>query len=137
MNHPCTARGTTSLAKTRGVRLGWMAVLIMSFVSVSLGGTFVAFGPEDYIRAKGKPAPLSTRFTVLNPNTNYTLHINDGGLKGEFARVSSTVIKLNGVEIVGPSDFNQKVTVIERPTTVLSINALDVELRSGPEDTSV
>ncbi len=112
-------------------------MLIMSFVSVSLGGTFVAFGPEDFVRDQGKPVMVTTSFTILSPNTNYTLHINDGGLNGEYARVSSAVIKLNGVEIVGPSDFNQKVTVIERPVTLLSINALDVELRSGPEDTSV
>jgi len=67
MTHLCKARGTTSLARTRGVRLGSMAVLIMSFVSMSLGGTFVAFGPEDYVRDRGRPVTVTTSFTILNP----------------------------------------------------------------------
>ena len=68
-----------SVAKVAGVRLVLIAALILSSASVSLGGTFVAFGPENYTRDTGQPVAVTTSFTILNPDTNYTLLINNGG----------------------------------------------------------
>jgi hypothetical protein len=71
--------------------------------------------------------------TVFNPNTTYVLQIHNGGLTdGEFEKVSSSVISLNGVQIVGPNEFNQKVTLIEKPITLAAVNDLSIELRGKP-----
>src|SRR5262249_2348763 len=39
-------------------------------------------------------------------------------------------ILLNGVQVAGPSDFNQTVTVINKPLTLVRTNTVSVELRS-------
>jgi len=106
--------------------------LIMACTSVSFAGTFVAFGPENFVRATGKPLPVTTHFTILNPNTAFTLRLDNGGLHGTLGRVSSAVITLNGVEVARPSDFNQKVARIEKPVKLALRNDLVVELRGQP-----
>ena len=96
-------------------------------------GTFVAFGPEDYIRSTKKPVFATDSFSVLNPHTSYTLHVYNGGQNNQSTdRVSSAVIKLNGAEVVSPSEFSQQVSHIEKPITLLKDNELAVEMRSGP-----
>jgi hypothetical protein len=107
-------------------------VLLLAYASASFGGTFVALQPANFVRDTGNPVAVTTSFTVLNPNTAYTLHIDNGGAQGEFARVSSAVILLNGVQVAGPSDFNKNVTVIEKPLTLVRTNTVSVELRSQP-----
>ena len=83
-----------------------LATLSLIFPSFSHAGTFVAFGPQNYTRGTGKPVPITSTFTVLNPNTGYTIRINNGGLTGsEFKKVSSAVITLNGIRIIGPKAF--------------------------------
>jgi hypothetical protein len=107
-------------------------LLLVPFSFVSLGDTFAVFGPEDFIRGTGKPVAQTRTFSVFNPQCAATLRIDNGGLHGQYARVSSAVITLNGVQVVGPSDFNQNVAVIEKPVTLASDNELVVELRSKP-----
>jgi hypothetical protein len=53
-------------------------------------------------------------------------------LNGEFLKVTSAVITLNGVVIIGPNEFNPHVTIIEKPVTLASSNTLTVELRGKP-----
>ena len=102
-------------------------------VSPSLAGTFVAFGPQSYTRATGDPVTVTKTFVVLNPNTTYTLQINNGGLMdGQFDLVSSSLFTLNGIQIVGPNEFSQKVTVLQKPITLSAQNQLDVQVRGKP-----
>lgn len=109
-----------------------ITALSLALPSFSLAGTFTAFGPQTFQRETGPPVTVSKTFTVLNPNTTYTLRINNGGLNADFARVSSAVITLNGVQVVGPNEFNQSVAVIEKPITLAAANTLAAELRSQP-----
>lgn len=132
MQHRSKAHTRGAAVRVAGMYVGVVAALLMAWVAVSWGGTFVAFGPESFVRSTGQPSPVTRNFSVLNPRTTYTLHINNGGLQGEFARVSSAVITLNGVQIAGPNDFNQTVTMIDKPVTLLSTNTLALELRSQP-----
>ena len=89
-------------------RLGLIAWLILSFASVSLAGTFVAFDPENFIRGKGAPVTVTKSFSVLNSNTEYTLLNHNGGLEDEdFEKVSSSIIALNGVQFVGPNEIGE------------------------------
>jgi hypothetical protein len=100
---------------------------------VASAGTFVAFGPETYLRGTGNPVTVTKTFSVFNPNTLYTLRIGNGGLvDGEFERVSSSVFVLNGVQIVGPDEFNQRVATIEKRIILSQTNQLSVEVRGKP-----
>jgi hypothetical protein len=106
-----------------------LLVILLAFVSEVRAAPFTAFGPENYA---GKGETTKT-FSILNPAAAYTLHIDNGGASGQYAKVSSGVITLNGTQVVKPSDFNQTVTVIEKPLTLLENNTLAVDLRSNPD----
>ncbi|MGH7831720.1 MAG: hypothetical protein ACREP8_16260, partial [Candidatus Binatia bacterium] len=109
------------------------AAVLISLPSAAFSGNFVAFGPQSYTRGSGSPVTVTNSFAVLNPNTTYTLKIYNSGLTdGEFEKVSSSVISLNGVQIAGPNEFNQKVALIEKPVVLAANNQLSVELRGKP-----
>jgi len=93
---------------------------------------FVAFGPQTYTRAHGRPVSISSDFTILDPTAPYWIRIANGGLREEFGRVSSAVILLNGQVVVGASSFNRNVESIEEKVTLLPQNTLTVELRGAP-----
>jgi uncharacterized protein YjdB len=61
----------------------------------------------------------------------YTIHIVNGQADGT-KRISSATIKLNGVQVAGPSDFGQNVAVIDRPVALHTNNTLEVRLTSAP-----
>jgi hypothetical protein len=114
-----------------------VAILVISFFFLLplpvLAGTFTAFGPQNYVRETGDPVTVIKSFTVLNPNTTYTLEIHNGGLvDSEFEKVSSSVFVLNGVQIVGPDEFNQNVTLVEKSVSLAASNELSVEVRGKP-----
>jgi hypothetical protein len=96
-------------------------------------GDFTVFGPQNYTRGSGSPETVVYNFSVLNPNTEYTLKIYNGGLEDDqFELVSSSEFFLNGVEIVSPSEFNQNVNYLEKQVSVNTANQLSVELRGKP-----
>ncbi len=96
-------------------------------------GEFTAFGPITHQRGQGTPITETTTFTVKDPTAPYIIRINNGGLTdGEFEKVSSSIFILNGVQIVGPNEFNQNVSIIEKPVTLSSTNMLSVEVRGKP-----
>ncbi len=84
-----------------------------------------AFGPSTYAQQTGNPEVITATFSVLNVNTQYTMHIDNSG-------VASAVILVNGTEVFGPSDFNPGVATLDRPITLAASNTLSVELRSKP-----
>ena len=120
--------------KRRGgvIQLAVAALLAVAFPWASWAGEFNAFGPENFVRDKGKPFLEVHTFTILNPNTQYTLWIDNGGANGELKKVSSATVWLNGVQIVGPNRFNQTVSEIVLPVMLSTQNQLVVELRSKP-----
>ncbi len=112
-----------------------LLLLLAFYVGIGSGfaGTFNAFGPKTHPRETGDPVTVVDQFSVLNPSAQYTLRIHNGGLvDGEFEKVSSSVIKLNGVQIVGPDEFNQNVSFLEKPVSLLANNELSVEVRGKP-----
>jgi hypothetical protein len=86
---------------------------------------------ETFYRHAGAPALTTTEFDVANPGGGFVLTIINGDRAGTN-RVSSAVIKLNGVEVAGPKDFSQQVGKIVRQVSVLAQNVLEVELRGAP-----
>jgi hypothetical protein len=52
------------------------ALLATIFLSIGRGDTFVAFGPENFVRGTGAPVDVIRNCSVRNPDTtrhNYTL----------------------------------------------------------------
>ena len=117
--------------KRRVVSTITFAVVLLVVSSFAYAGTFIARAPESFAREAGKPETFSRTFTVLDPTTTFTLVIHNGGLNHEFQRVASAVVDLNGTEIVGPRDFNQQVSIIQKPVTLQAMNTFTVELRSA------
>src|SRR5690348_10458992 len=96
-------------------------------------GSFTAFGPQDYTRGTGTPVTVTTSFSVLNPNTHYTLKVFNGGLQDtQTELVSSGFVTVNGVQVVGPNNFNQNVAEVDVPVTLQGSNTLDVQVRGQP-----
>ena len=106
-------------------RLALVALLLAICPASGQAGTFVAYGPVTYVRSNGAPSPVTASFTALNVNMTYTLRIDNSG-------VSSAVVNLNGVEVVGPNDFNSNITVITKTIRLLTNNQISVELRGAP-----
>ena len=115
--------------------------LILSFLSIVLllfGPNFVidslgqapVFGPEKYIRETGKPQKITKTFSVQNIEGEFTLNVQNG--EGKRGRVSSAVIELNGVRVVGPNEFNKQVDLITKPISLEQQNEISVEVRSEP-----
>lgn len=99
----------------------------------AVAGTFTAFGPQDYTRGTGDPITVTNNFSVRNPNTQYTLKAFNGGLLDASTElVSSTIVTLNGVQIIGTSNFNQNVTEVDVPVTLQAANTLAVQVRGQP-----
>jgi RHS repeat-associated protein len=118
------------------VAIGYLALLI--FGIPALAGTFNTFGPQSYTRTAGAPVSVSNTFSILNPSTQYTLRVDNGGLTdSDVDRVSSTVITLNGVQIIGTSNFNQNVAFVEVPVTLQLSNQITVQVRGAPGGTLV
>jgi hypothetical protein len=100
-----------------------------SFASYSFGQTPV-FGPEVYTRGTGKPQKVTKTFSVQNINQEFTLNVQNG--EGKRGRVSSAVVEINGIRVVGPSEFNKQVDLITRPVNLQQQNEISVEVRSEP-----
>lgn len=99
-------------------------------------GKFTIFGPTDYVRSDGGTDITTATFAVANPTIDYTLKIFNGGGGNDFEpiydSISSASVTLNGVQIVGPNEFNQNIDYIEKGVTLSADNALTVELNSKP-----
>ena len=103
------------------------------FVARASSATAIAaFGPKDYVRSTGAPVTVSDTFSVANPGTAL-LHITNGGASGQYERVSSAVITLNGVIVVSPGEFSPQVSLIDKLVPLAAVNTLTVELRSKPD----
>jgi len=86
---------------------------------------------DSFFRRTRAPFVEKSEFSVEDPGNSFILTIINGTLAGE-GRVSNAVIRLNGVVIAGPKDFNQKVGKIVREVSVLQDNVVEVELRGNP-----
>lgn len=123
------------ISRLRKICCTLLIIFLLTGASPAISGTFNVFGPQVFQREKGSPVLVSASFNVLNPNVPYTLVVHNGGLQdntetGEL--VSSSVIFLNGKQIIGPDDFNQNVTRITEPVVLAAQNELQVEVRGKP-----
>jgi RHS repeat-associated protein len=110
-----------------------IGAFLLAGAASARAGSFTAFGPRDYTRGTGAPVTVTTSFSVLNPNTQYTLKVFNGGLQDtQTELVSSGFVTVNGVQVVGPNNFNQNVAEVDVPVTLQGSNTLDVQVRGQP-----
>jgi hypothetical protein len=113
-----------------------LIVMIAAFSNPCFAGEFKAFGNKDYEREKGKPQIITDSFSIDNLNTEYFLRAYNGGLDhSEDLLVSSVIIYINDIQVVGPNNFNQNVFYLENPIInqlALGDNTIAVEVRSKP-----
>lgn len=108
------------------------SLFIVSFHSPSTAAEFTVF-KKTYLRSTGPPVTVTDTFSVLNPNTTWTLQVINGSLEDDVVeKVSSSTLTLNGIEVLQPKDFNQNVNLIEIPVTILPSNTITVEVRGKP-----
>ena len=135
--HSSIGRAIARLLIACTVLEGWpvATAYAAATVPVASGGGGAAavavFGPKDYVRETGQPVVVTDTFAVANPGT-FALRIDNGGALGQYRRVSSAVVMLNGTTVAGPYEFSQEVGVITKQVTLAAQNTLKVELRSVP-----
>lgn len=102
------------------------------FASPTTGANVTIFGPQQYDRTTGPPNQYTATFSlptwVISP---FQLNIQNGDGLGNN-RISSGTVSVNGVQIVGPSDFNQNVATISRTIALQTQNTLNISLASKP-----
>jgi hypothetical protein len=107
--------------------------MIVLFLLLGLAGNSLAqpiFGPTKVERATGAPEVQSSTFQACNTGAVYRLVVENGAAGKD--RVSSATVNLNGVEVVRPSELNQKVERFEKEVTLQGENTLAVRLSSNP-----
>ena len=100
--------------------------------SVPIKGSFTIIGPRHFERITERPATLVTAFTAPKAASGYTLRLFNGGDRGQFRPASSAVVVVNGKTVLGPSDFNPKISMLERAVSLNTSNEIAVEVRGGP-----
>jgi len=106
------------------------------FATPSAAVTFTVFGPQEFKRDRGSPATAAVHFSVLNPGSFYVVRVSNGDTTGSArTRVSSAVIAVNGIDVIGPEAFNQRASYIERNLELVQDNEMTVELRGKPGGT--
>jgi 6-phosphogluconolactonase (cycloisomerase 2 family) len=108
-----------------------LSALVCSVLAFTVAASSQAtvFGPKTYTRTTGRPNSFQENFTATNISSSFTLIVQNG--EGEN-RSNGVRITLNGVEVLGPGDFNPSTDSIRRSVTLLENNTLTVELRSRP-----
>src|SRR4030065_2797685 len=99
----------------------WSPNLVLSATTI--------YGPKKFVRSTGRPVVVTENFSAPSATT-YNLIVFNGD-KGKN-RVSSATVKINGIEILRESDFNQQVDRIECSVSLLLSNSISVELKSAP-----
>jgi len=114
----------------RAVMIALFFVLVVS-IGTSFAVEVTLFGPQQYLRTKGKPDVYSDGFSIHGLTGEGKLIIKNGDQDGNH-RISSALIHFNGEQIFGPDDFNQQVYNLEASVDLVEDNFISVELRSKP-----
>lgn len=107
---------------------------ILKSGEITNGESVLYWGHHTFTRETGKPAVVKLKIgseNLVHFEPGFVLHLKNGD--GTANLVSSAVIKLDGKQIFGPSDFSKKVTTLSKEITGLNeTSELEVELRSTP-----
>lgn len=106
---------------------------LKSAETVEVAGDVFLF-PVKFTRGKGKPVAETLTLdenAVENFAPDFMLYLRNGGEEGN--RVSSAIVKLDGKQLFGPSDFSQQVDQLSVSVSgITSESVLEVEVRGEP-----
>jgi hypothetical protein len=106
------------------------AVLLFCFLVCTASAVEVTLlGPKKYARTTGAPNVYTDSFPGRLGQG--TLIVKSGDANGNN-QISSAIIKINGTQILGPSDFNQNVYEKNISINLIENNKISLELRSQP-----
>src|SRR5205807_4242614 len=118
---------------SHGFHRAFIIAALILFSANGWAGNVLVFGPKSYVRGTGAPVTVTDTFTVQNPSGQFTLHLSNGGLQHDTSEfVSSTVITVNGVEVVSPNDLNQNVSTLDKAVRLQATNTISVQMRGKP-----
>ncbi len=106
-----------------------LLLLVVPVAAIAQGTP--AYGPVQFTRSSGAPDTFTASFQHCGTGQQCQIIVTNGGAGGGN-RISSASISLNGVQVVGPSDFNQHVAKIVKPVSLGANNQLTVTLASKP-----
>jgi len=118
----------------------WVVAFLLGLVPFSLPGLSLhtvaetaLFGPKVYTRSAGKPQVVIDTFNVASTVGAFKLVVQNGEPTGNAKhRVTSAIVTLNGLPVLGANDFNKQVSLIEKPVTPQSDNKITVQVQGGP-----
>lgn len=95
--------------------------------------TFIVWGRKRFDRSTGSPVVQTERFTVsATAGAPFALRVENGTADGA-SRVSSARVRVNGVEVMGPSHLNQNVFTLALPAALRAgENVVEVSLAGAP-----
>lgn len=99
----------------------------------SAAGTYKILKPTVFTRSAGKPVEQTRDFLSPVTDSKARLIISNGDTTGNH-RVSSATVMLNGRQVAGPSDFNNKIARLEKVVSVALANTLSVQIAGTPGD---
>lgn len=99
----------------------------------SAAGTYKILKPTTFTRSTGKPVEQKKDFASPFADSQARLIISNGDAGGNH-RVSSATVMLNGLQVAGSSDFNNKIARIEKVVPVALANTLSVQIAGTPGD---
>lgn len=109
---------------------------VLSFVSAAAAQTTVTLQvlpPTTLVRQAGAPVTEALPFPSAFGGPALVRVVNGSLADTSVEPVSSSVIRLNGSPVFGPSDFNQRVRLLEKTVSLArGGNTLTVELRGKP-----
>lgn len=106
-----------------------LALAALSFGLHSYAATNI-FGPKSYAVTTGAPQTIQDTFTAgaaCNGSMSFVLRVENDG-------VASAEVSVNGVAILGASDFSAATGVLELPLRLELTNRIDVTVRGGKKN---
>jgi len=106
------------------------AAFVAAVFGVSSATAATTFGPTKYTRSSGSPQTFTASFPRCGGSPCQLVVVN-GNADGS-GRISSASITLNGKQILGPSNFNQRIDKIVVPVALEDNDQIKVVLNSAP-----
>lgn len=110
--------------------------LVVSFVlsTIALAEETLVFGPQTFVKEKGKPQVLTRNFYLESTDWIFTLRVQNGVLGSREGRVSGATIILNGLPFAKGKDVSKQVETFEMPVSILveGNNTLEMSLKGSP-----
>ena len=113
-------------------KVGFVLMLLVACSVASTAAALEVIAQARIESATGAPLQEEVRFWSQGYE-GLVLNVTNGADDGTH-RVSSAVVSLNGVKVLSPADFNQKVAQLQRSIAPNDLeNILSVNLRSNPD----